>query len=271
MANKNLVITTVLSIAFMLIASTIGASATEERFNDTSLWDKANKIADQSEFHLPGVRRITYQETDGKGSTVSTEQAQVLIEGSHFNRFLNVREFGNPKLFALMDRYTDGFILSPFNDNLYKVEYEFVGFDEIIEEKSSAVYTFSMAYDAALPFYDPNYRESGNILGWDEEKDDFDGSVTGTVWLEIMSGTPNKMEISMALEDNTTTGTLNIRQTTIFASKDDIVLPTRIETQGSLVVKAGQKGKILYTNFQITEAQDEFWENPKFARGEIVN
>jgi len=271
MGKKKLITTTVFGIAFMLIVATVGAAAMEERFNDTSLWDKANKIADQSEFHLPGVRRITYQETDGKGSTVSTEQAQVLIEGSHFNRLLNVREFGNPKLFALMDRYTDGFVLTPFNDNLYDIEYEYAGFDEIIQGKSSAVYTFSMAYDAALPYYDPSYCESGTIIGWNSEGDDFDGNVTGIVWLDRVSGAPMKMEMSLFLEDNTTAGTLDITQTTIFASKDDIVLPTRIETQGSLVVKAGQKGKILHTDFHMSETQDEFWENPKFVRGEIVN
>lgn len=270
MVTKKHNVTAILIIMSVLFVSTVGAAAVEEISVGTKLWNKADAIMDASESYIPRIRRISYKETDGKGNVVYADQAVVLIEGSHNDRFLAVREFGDNKVLKLMNRFTDGLILTPFNDNLYDMDFAYTGVDETIQDKSTTVYTFSMAYDVALPYYDPNYSESGTIVGWDVDDDDFDGNVTGMLWIDKITGAPRKMETSYLFEDNTEKGTLSLTQTVYFSNKKSVALPFQISTQGSLQVKAGQQGRILITDFQILEEQDEFWENAKFAKGELV-
>lgn len=267
MVKKNRIVATVLIVSLMLITATLTASPT----NETALWSKADQIADASESQIPSVRSISYYETDGNGNVVYSDQALVLIEGVANDRYLEVREYGDSEIFDLMDRYTDGLVLTPFNDNMYDVDYSYTGVDEIINGSQAAVYTFSMAYDEALPFYDPNYEETGTILGWDSDEEDFDGTITGTIWINKISGAPLKMETVYSLGDNTQSGTLDLTQTVFYTVDNSVVQPSEIYTEGTLRVVAGQKGQINLTDFQIYEQQSNFWENEKFVKGESVN
>ncbi|HCJ94587.1 MAG TPA: hypothetical protein DHV69_05105 [Sphaerochaeta sp.] len=264
-------ITSMLVLLLVAVTGTISASAIGESPSASALWEKADDIADNSEQYLPGIRRISYQETDGKGVAVYADQAVVLIEGSHYDRYLQVREFGDAKIFDLMARYTDGMVLTPFSDNVYDMDYTYTGVTEQVLDTTTEVFTFSMAYDESLPYYDPNYRESEKILGWDDDEDDFDGTIEGTIWLDKVSGAPIKMVTLYYLEDNSSTGTLVLEQSVYFDSNRTISTPAKISTKGTLTVQAGSMGRIAVTDFTITEEQDAFWYNSKFARGEIVN
>jgi hypothetical protein len=271
MIKRTHVTTSLLVLLLVAVSGTISASAIGESPSASALWEKADDIADISEQYLPGVRRISYQETDGKGVVVYADQAVVLIERSHHDRYLQVREFGDAKIFDLMARYTDGMVLTPFSDNVYDMDYTYTGVTEQVLDTTAEVYTFSMAYDKSLPFYDPNYQASEEILGWDDDEDDFDGTIEGTIWLDKVSGAPVKMVTLYNLEDNSPTGTLRLEQTVYFDSNRTISTPTKISTKGTLIVQAGRLGQIAVTDFMITEEQDAFWYNSKFARGEIVN
>ena len=264
-------ITSMLVLLLVAVTGTISASAIGESPSASALWEKADYIADNSEQYLPGIRRISYQETDGKGVAVYADQAVVLIEGSHYDRYLQVREFGDAKIFDLMARYTDGMVLTPFSDNVYDMDYTYTGVTEQVLDTTTEVFTFSMAYDESLPYYDPNYLESEKILGWDDDEDDFDGTIEGTIWLDKVSGAPIKMVTLYYLEDNSQTGTLVLEQSVYFDSNRTISTPAKISTKGTLTVQAGSMGRIAVTDFTITEEQDAFWYNSKFARGEIVN
>ena len=263
--------TSLLVLLLVAVTGTLSASAIGESPSASALWEKADDIADSSEQYLPGVRRISYQETDGKGVVVYADQAVTLIEKSHYGRYLQVREFGDVKIFDLMARYTDGLVLTPFSDNVYDMDYTYTGVTEKVHDTTTEVYTFSMAYDESLPYYDPNYLASGNILGWDKDEDDFDGTIEGTIWLDKVSGAPIKMVTLYYLEDNSPTGTLSLEQSVYFKSNSTITTPSKISIKGTLTVQAGRKGQIAVTDFTITEEQDAFWYNSKFARGEIVD
>jgi hypothetical protein len=271
MVNKKRIFSTVLIGSLLLLTATVGASPMDEVSNEKALWNKADKIADASETQIPGAREISYNETDGKGNVLYSDQALVLIEGAGNNRYLTVREYGDSEIFNLMDRYTDGLVLSPFNDNVYDVDYSYTGVDETIQKRLTAVYTFSMAYDASLPFYDPNYQESDTILGWDSDDETFDGTITGTLWLDKITGAPVKMESVISLGDNTQSGTLNLSQTVFYSQEKSLILPTQIYTEGTLRTLAGEKGQISLTDFQMYEQQSNFWENQKIVKGETVN
>lgn len=271
MIKRTHVTTSLFVLLLIAVAGTLSASAIGESPSDSALWEKANDIADISEQYLPGIRRITYQETDGKGAVVYADQAVVLIEGSHHDRYLRVREFGDTKIFDVMARYTDGMVLTPFTDAVYDLDYSYTGVTEQVLGTTTEVFTFSLAYDESLPYYDPNYQASGKILGWEDDEDDFDGTIEGTIWLDKVSGAPVKMVTLYNLEDNSPTGTLVLEQTVYFDSNRTISTPTNISTKGTLTVQAGNRGRIVITDFTITEEQDAFWYNGKFARGEQID
>ena len=256
-------------VAILLVAAagSLSASAMTEDDAGSALWGKANTIADASESYLPGVRQISYQETDGKGNTVYADQAVALLEGVLSGRYIQVREFGDEAIFDLMDRYTDGLVLTPFVDNLYAVDYSYTGVSESVNGKSTDVYTFKMALDSSLLQYDPNYTASGTLLGWDSDDDDFDGTCTGTIWLDRVTGAPVKLVNSYSLPDNTTIGSLKVEQTIYFTLANGIVTPNQISTVGKLTIAAGTKGQILVTDFTMNETQSAFWQNENFIRG----
>ena len=270
MVNKKRIGTTILIVSILLFTATVGAAPMNEISNERALWNKADQIADSSESQIPGVRQITYNETDGKGNILYTTQSLLLIEERSNDPYLTIREYGDTTALELMDRYTDGLVLTPFNDNIYDVEYSYTNVDEIIQNRTTAVYTFKMAYDASLPFYNPNYQEDGTILGWDVDEDDFDGTITGTLWLDKITGAPVKMESVYELEDNTQLGTLKLTQTVYYSQSNALITPTQIHTEGTLRVVNGKQGKIFLTDFQIIEEQDGFWENQKIVKGETV-
>jgi len=260
-----------LVFTFLLMVPVLGAAPVSEQPSDAeALWNRADAIADNSGSYLPGVRRISFEGMDESGIVVYTSQALELIASSHQDRYLAVRQFGDAHIFDLMDRYTDGFPLTPFNDNLHDMESTYTGVDEIIGERSAAVFSFVMAYDAALPYYDPNYRASGKIIGWDADEETFDHTIAGKVWIDRLSGAPLKMETHIILEDHSEAGTLSLVETVHFSMDDEMIYPTSLSTEGTLRILAGQGGRVMVTDFRIQEEQDSFWKSSKFAKGELV-
>jgi hypothetical protein len=258
------------ALMLTIAASSLSAAATQESTAQAALWNKANAIADASEQYLPGVRTIRYQETDGNGNTVFADQAVVLLEGTDNGRYITTREFGSSNIFDLMDRYGDGLIITPFSDAIEELSWTHTGVSETVNGRSTDAYTFIMAIDANALVYDPNYTDSGVMLGWDADDDDFDGSMTGTVWLDRITGAPVKLVNSFVFADNTATGSLAIEQTVYFTYANGIATPSQIVAKGSTSILAGNGGYIHKSNFTITEDQSSFWLNQKFARGQQV-
>jgi len=278
-----------ISVAVLLMAMTtsLSASAIGETGASTALWDKADAIVDASETYLPGVRQISYQETDGKGNAVYANQAVVLLESLNGGRYIQTREFGDQAIFDLMERYTDGIVFTPFTDNVYALDTYDTGVTEMVNDKSCEVYNFELAVDKNLFFYDPNYTPSTEVIGWDasedttlnyvdkddfvrriDDDDSFDGTLSGSVWIDKVSGAVVKLVNSFTFEDNGEEGTLSIEQTVFYDYANGICTPSLVNTSGKLTVKAGTLGKVLVTDFTISERQNSFWYNEKFVRGD---
>jgi hypothetical protein len=252
------------------ISAGLGASAVNETAVSGQLWDKADAKIDASSSQVPGVRRILYQETDGDGNIVYSDQAIVLMESIDSGRYIQTRRFGDEDIFDLMANWTDGIVMTPFEDNLKALDWTDTGIREQVDASMCAVYTFEMAYDANLPFYDPNYEESGTIYNWNTDDDTFAGDLQGTIWIDVVTATPVKMRLMSKLTDNGTRGTLTLDQTIRFSTGNDVVHPESIITVGKLSIFAGQKGNFLVKDFIIEEEQLSFWSNAKFARGQLV-
>lgn len=278
-----------ISVAVLLMAMTtsLSASAIGETGASTALWDKADTIMDASETYLPGVRQISYQETDGKGNAVYANQAVVLLESLNGGRYIQTREFGDQAIFDLMERYTDGIVFTPFTDNVYALDTYDTGVTEMVNDKSCEVYNFELAVDKNLFFYDPDYTPSTEVIGWDasedttlnyvdkddfvrriDDDDSFDGTLSGSVWIDKVSGAVVKLVNSFTFEDNGEAGTLSIGQTVFYDYANGICTPSLVNTSGKLTVKAGTLGKVLVTDFTISERQNSFWYNEKFVRGD---
>lgn len=267
--RKGVMICCTVLILFSSYGSLV-AAAVPENSNAKNLWKQADAIADASSTYLPGVRRILYQEVDGKGNVVYSDQAVVLLESSHNGRYLQIREYGNSEIFTLLNRINDGFVMTPFEDNVEELKYESTGVTEVIDGKTCHEFTFEMAYDSNLPFYDPNYQESGIIFNWDSDDKAFDGNVIGSIWIDEVSGAPLKMAVNYLFEDNSQQGTLKVSQVVYFDYSNNVLLPNTVRTNGTLKIDAGQKGFVSVKDFVIEEEQLSFWQNTKFARGSIV-
>jgi hypothetical protein len=263
--NKK-IMTCCAAILLVTAVGSLSAAATSETPSYKTLWDKADSIADASESYLPGIRQINFYETDGKGNNVYADQAVVLLEGVSDGRYIQVQEFGDSEIFDLMERYTDGMIISPFTNNLHAMSYSSTGVNETIDGITTEVYTFSIALDRNLLNYDPNYTASGEILGWDGS--DLDGNLQGTIWLNPLTGAPVKQVNSFNFPSNTQEGTLTVEQTIYFTYANGIVTPNAINTTGKLTIAAGEKGRILVSNFTMNETQSGFWHNAQFVRGQ---
>jgi len=263
--NKK-IMTCCVAILLVLAAGSLSAAATAETTSYKTLWDKANSIADASESYLPGVRKINYYKTDGKGNNVYADQLVVLLEGRNNGRYIQVQEFGDSEIFNLMDRYTDGMVITPFTNNLHAMSYSYTGVSETINGISTEAYTFSIALDRNLLHYDPNYTASGEILGWDGSE--INGDLQGTIWLDRLTGAPVKQVNSFNFPSNTQEGTLTVEQTIYFTYANGTVTPNTINTIGKLTVAAGEKGRILVNNFIMNETQSGFWHNAYFVRGQ---
>ncbi len=254
------------AILLVVAAGNLSAAATTETSSHEALWNKADSIADASESYLPGVRQINYYETDGKGNNVYADQAVVLLEGVNNGRYIQVQEFGDSEIFDLMDRYTDGMIITPFTNNLYAMTYSSTGVSETINGISTNAYIFTIALDKNLLHYDPNYTASEEILGWDGS--DLNEDLQGTIWLDRLTGAPVKQVNKFNFPSNTQEGTLTIEQTIYFSYENGIVTPNQINTTGKLTIVAGEKGRVLVSNFTMNETQSGFWHNGNFVRGE---
>ena len=284
--NRKMILISV-AVLLMAVTTSLSASAIGETGASTALWNKADTVMDASETYLPGVRQISYQETDGKGNAVYANQAVVLLESLNGGRYIQTREFGDQAIFDLMDRYTDGIVFTPFTDNVYALNTYDTGVTEIVDDKSCEVYNYELAVDENLFFYDPNYTPSTEVIGWDEsedtslnyvDKDDFvrriddddsfDGTLSGSVWIDKVSGAVVKLVNSFTFEDNGEEGTLSIEQTVFYDYANGICTPSLVNTSGKLTVKAGTLGKVLVTDFTISERQNSFWYNEKFVRGD---
>ncbi|MHC1692723.1 MAG: hypothetical protein AB9828_06840 [Sphaerochaetaceae bacterium] len=284
--NRKMILISV-AVLLMAVTTSLSASAIGETGASTALWNKADTVMDASETYLPGVRQISYQETDGKGNAVYANQAVVLLESLNGGRYIQTREFGDQAIFDLMDRYTDGIVFTPFTDNVYALNTYDTGVTEIVDDKSCEVYNFELAVDKNLFFYDPNYTPSTEVIGWDasedttlnyvdkddfvrriDDDDSFDGTLSGSVWIDKVSGAVVKLVNSFTFEDNGAKGTLSIEQTVFYDYSNGICTPSLINTNGKLTEKADTLGKVLVTDFTISERQTSFWYNEKFIRGD---
>ncbi len=269
----------ILIAACVLAVPALTASAVAEVEEGPSLWNAADAIADASETTIPSLRTIVYAETDGEGNALYTESASVSISQSHGGRYLTLRESGGKSAFDILDRYTDGLVLTPFNDNLYDVEYTYTGTDESVEGTTAAVYTFSMAYESALAYYNPNYgdivgsdgyNEEESVIGWDFDDDDFDGTITGKIWLDKVSGNILQMETTYVLDGENVADDITLTQVVSYTEANGATVPSVITISGTSENFERSSGSLNVTDFLIIEQQSHFQVDEKFAKGESV-
>lgn len=267
--NKKRMIT----IAAVLLVTTAALFASGATETD-KLWFHANKAADNSVSFLPGTRTIDMQTFDASGNVLETSQVTVYQTPVNYGRYLDNRVVGDTAALDILNRFFDGGVVTPFEDNLFDMDYDVVG-TEVVNGLTCTVYEVEMAFDRALPTYDPNYEASGEIVGWDFSNDDFDGDITATIWVDQESKALVKLVNDWKLSEVMSKGNLSLIQTVDYEIStidgETISLPSTIATTGKLTQRQGGSGYYAITEFAINEVQSDFFYNAKFARGESVN
>ncbi len=268
MSKKRLI-----TVAAVLIAATAALFASGATETD-KLWFYADKVADNSVLFLPGTRTIELQTFDASGDVLKTSASTVYQTPVNYGRYIENRITGDTDTVELLNRFFDGGVLTPFEDNLYDMDYDAVG-TEIINGRTCTVYEVNMAFDSALLTYDPVYRASGEILGWNSDDDDFDDAITATIWVDQETNALVKLVNKWKINDVMSKGKLSIIQTVEYEismiDAEVISLPSTITTTGKLTQRQDGSGYYTVTDFAINEVQSDFFYNEKFARGEIVD
>lgn len=267
--NKKRMIT----VATVLIVATAALFASGATETD-KLWFHADEVADASVVFLPGTRTIELQTFDAAGNVLETSEATVSQTPVNYGRYIENRVTGDASALEILNRFFDGGVLTPFEDNLYDLDYDAVG-TEVVNGRTCTVYDVELAFDSALLTYDPNYRASGEILGWDFSEDDFDDDITATIWVDQETNALVKLVNKWKISDVMSKGKLNITQTVDYEIStiegEVITLPSTITTTGKLTQRESGSGYYTITDFSISETQSDFFYNEKFARGEIVD
>lgn len=261
------------TVAAVLLVTTAALFASGASESD-KLWFKANNVADASVAFLPGTRNIEMQTMDASGNVLETSQVTVYQTPINYGRYLDTRVSGDSAILDLVDRFFDGGVVTPFEDNLFDVDYDAAG-TATVDGHTCTVYTVEMAFDRALLTYDPNYQASGDIVGWSFDDDDFNDKITATAWIDQQSGALIKLENVWKFSDVMSKGPISITQTVNYQVSEldgeTVSIPATITTTGTLTQRKNGSGYYEITEFTMNETQSDFFYNAKFARGESVN
>ncbi|MFA6689192.1 MAG: hypothetical protein ACOX6K_04275 [Sphaerochaetaceae bacterium] len=268
MRNKK---TITLAMVLVIASAALFASGASET---DKLWFHADEAADASSVFLPGTRIIEMTTFDASGAALETSGATVYQTPVNYGRYLENRIVGDGSIVDLLGRFFDGGVITPFEDNLYDIDYSVAG-TEILDGRVCTVYEVELAMDKALLTYDPNYQASGDIIGWDSSNEDFDDTLLATVWIDQDTKAIVKLVNEWKIDDGISSGKLAITQTvdyTVSTVDGTVVsLPSSIATDGRLTQRQDGSGYYTITDFSIKETQSDFFHDAKFARGESVD
>ena len=146
-----------------LMVTTLFASGSTE---DTRAWFDANNILDKSSNYVATNREATLTLQNGK--ILEAAATYSVINGEIITRTVS----GQADVFALLDTLSDGYVLTPFEDDIIMLDKNYIKTEDI-DGVQCLVFDCNIAVYDSIFFY--NKDQSGELLGEDENKTD--GSV----------------------------------------------------------------------------------------------
>ena len=247
-------------MGLLLITSTLFASGSSD---GKTTWFNANKKADAASYYTPTSRlsEVTYFSLSGE--EITSESAEATYSLSNYGNVIKRSISGDSSVYTLLDKIYDGYILTPFEDEIAKLDKEYVG-EETVDGVNCDVFSVEVALDKNLFFFGSS--NSGEIIGYDSDEDDFDGSMTILIYINKESNEIVKQVATYTSLD--TLPDLEIVQTTTYSSFDiegeSITLPSTVVTEGSYKEKAGSSSVYDITSFIATENYTSYQYNKNY-------
>ena len=235
---------TVLTVMLVLtIVSGLFASGSTEV---TRAWFEADKLADAAVKYLPSQRSATL-EIEG-GNTYQAEASYDVRNADLLFRKVS----GDSEVFDLLDTLSDGFILTPFEDDAVDVDKKYMRSEEL-DGRTCLVYEADTAVFESIFFYGKS--QGGELIGYDDG--DTDGSVKITLWLDAATGEIVREVIRY--EGLSFLPYLALTQDVRFGSENGLIVPTEVVTTGHFR-RSAAKSFSLYedVNFTITEERSGY-------------
>lgn len=226
----------------LLINAVFASSSTE----DTKSWFNANKIADSSNEYVATNRNATLSLANGEVFEASGEY--LVVGTSMLNRDIT----GSKEVFKLLDTLSDGYVLTPFEDDIVILDKTYLGL-ETVNGVSCHVFDCDIAVFESIFFY--GKTQGGELLGEDEGSTDKSVNIK----LYIDSNTNNIVKEVITYEDLPFLTDLSIKQEVTFLTTNGINVPENIITTGHFRVR-GSKNFSVYDiyDFKIEETQSNF-------------
>ena len=234
------VIISVLMVCLMV--TTAFASGSTE---DTRAWFDANKIADASSNYVATNREATLTLQNGKALEAAAAYRVI-------NALLTRTIDGQENVFALLDTFSDGYVLTPFEDDIILLDKSYIGLENV-DDIQCLVFDCDIAVYDSIFFY--GKEQGGELLGADEGETD--GSVNIKVYIDSQTHSIVKEEITYL--DLPFLTDLELKQEVIFTNSNNINVPESITTTGSFRVR-GSKNFAVYDvySFKVEETQSNF-------------
>lgn len=239
----------ILFTLLMCIALSVSLFASTSSFGPAFYADEA---IDASTDLVPGTRDASLTLYDMNGNAVNEYSASA-VQGASNTAMVKRALSGDREVFALLDSLYDGYVVTPYYDSILDFDVT-----DTYEEDGMSVYE----YDVKLG-EDVFYRESsdGNILGWDEDENDFDSDeVHVKVYIDKDSRlVRQEMTVERKVPEAVTI-TQNTDFMTVTVDGEEYTVPSSVTTEGCFYMKAGGSNDVYdIVNFSVSETMSDYF------------
>ena len=212
----------------------------------------ADEAIDASTDLVPGTRDASLTLYDMNGN-VAAEYSASAVQGANNTAMVKRALSGDREVFALLDSLYDGYVVTPYYDSILDFDVT-----DTYEEDGMSVYE----YDVKLG-EDVFYRESsdGNILGWDEDENDFDSDeVHVKVYIDKDSRLVRQEMTVERKEPEAVTITQNTDFMTVTVDGEEYTVPSSVTTEGCFYMKAGGSNDVYdIVDFSVSETMSDYF------------
>jgi hypothetical protein len=251
-----------MTILMVLTTFTLFASGTQEQ----SLWQKANRIADNSVGYIPLSRDIETVLSSKDGTLLETYNSNIYSSLVNYGSQIERNITGDRNGVKLADMFYDGTVITPFEDDLFDSEVTYKA-DVTVDGRECSVYEAKVAFDEALLHYASTYTASGNLIGYDSDDNEVDGSAVITTYIDKETAAM----VKEVLEYKLASTNMKIRQEVTYGSKEEngitVIYPITTVTTGVLEEVVGGSSFVDRSYFTITDNASDIVYNSRFKRG----
>ncbi len=247
--KKNLII-----VMVVLILSSAGLFAAD----GDSAYFYADKAADSTESYIALQRDAVATFTNRSGEVVETAEASAEYTLANYGNLIERYVSGDKTIFSLLDNYYDGYVLTPFNDDIKEVSKSYKG-TEVVDGTLCNVFSVDIALNENLFFF--GATDKGDLIGWDSDEKEADGDMNITIYTDSNDNTLVKQINNY--EDLGITQVITYSKVEVDGKK--LSLPATVTTTGVVREKAGASYIYDTMRFSITETFSDYVYNKNYT------